>query len=120
MSLRQRGGKGSVAEFSNEKWAFPLDLYLRNQYCVSNVYFMLADLNEILVQLRHFCGTFRRLSATVPYHSVFFPWVEAVMSLVSPKLGLSGGVPRFFSFNQFIACIVLVAHNIVEIQSERE
>ena len=34
--------------------------------------------------------------------------------------GLSGAVPTFFSFNQFLACIVLVAHNIVELQSDRE
>ena len=40
------------------------------------------------------------------------------MSLMSPILWLSGAVPRFFSFSQFIACIVLIAHNIVELQSE--
>ena len=34
--------------------------------------------------------------------------------------GLSGAVPRFPSFSQFIACIYLIAHNIVELQSERE
>ena len=44
-----------------------------NQYCVCNVYFMLAELNEVLDQLQHFCGTFRRISGIVPYHSVFFP-----------------------------------------------
>ena len=49
-----------------------------------------------------------------------FSWVEAVMSLMSPILGLSGAVPRFSSFSRFIACIVLVAHNTVELQSERE
>ena len=42
------------------------------------------------------------------------------MSLMSPILGLSGAVPRFFSFSLFIACIVLVAHNIVQLRSERE
>ena len=84
------------------------------------VYFILAELNEVLDQLRHFCGRFRRIYATVPFHSVSFPWVEAVMSLASPILGLSGAVSRFFSVRLFIACIVLVAHNIVEIQSERE
>ena len=42
------------------------------------------------------------------------------MSLKSPILALSGVVPRVFSFSQFTACIVLVAHNIVELQSERE
>ena len=41
------------------------------------------------------------------------------MLLMSPKLGLSGAVPTFFSFSLFIACFVLVAHNIVELQSER-
>ena len=34
--------------------------------------------------------------------------------------GLSGAVPRFCSFSQFIACIVEIAHNIVQLQSERE
>ena len=42
------------------------------------------------------------------------------MSLMSPILGLSGTVPRFFSFSLFIACIVLVAHTIVQLQSARE
>ena len=41
------------------------------------------------------------------------------MSLMLPILGLSGAVPRFFSFSLFIACIVLVAHNIIELHSER-
>ena len=49
-----------------------------------------------------------------------FYWVEAVMSLMSPIPGLSGTVPVFFSFSLFIACIVLVAHNIVELQSDGE
>ena len=49
-----------------------------------------------------------------------FPWVEAVMSLMSPILGLSGAVPSFSSFSLFIACFVLVAHNIVELQYDRE
>ena len=51
--------------------------------------------------------------------SLVFPRVEAVMSLMSPILGLSGANPRFFSFSLFIACIVLVAHSIVQLQSER-
>ena len=34
--------------------------------------------------------------------------------------GLSGTVPRFFSFSLFIACIVLVEHIITQLQSERE
>ena len=42
------------------------------------------------------------------------------MSLTSPQLGLSEAVPGFSSFSLFIACFVLVAHNIVEFQSERE
>ena len=50
----------------------------------------------------------------------YFSWVEAVMSLMSPILGLSGAVPRFFPFSLFIACIVLVAHNTVELHSERK
>ena len=29
---------------------------------VCEVYFVLAELNEVLDQLRHFCGTFRRVS----------------------------------------------------------
>ena len=42
------------------------------------------------------------------------------MSLMSPILGLSGAVPRFFSFSLFLACIVLIAHIFVELKSERE
>ena len=49
-----------------------------------------------------------------------FPWVEAVMSLTSTILGLSGAVPGFFSFTLFITCIVLVAHNIVKLQFGRK
>ena len=78
---------------------------------------MLAALNEVQDQLRHFCGTFRRISGILPY--AFFR-VEAVMSLMSPILGLSGAVPRFSSFNRFIACVVFVAHNVDQLQSERE
>ena len=59
---------------------------------------------------------FRRSSVSL----LVFALVEAVMSLMLPILGLSGAVPRFFSFSLFIACIVLVAHNIVEFQSERD
>ena len=81
---------------------------------------MLAELNEVQDQLRHFCGMYRRISGIVPCHSLFFPRVEAVMSLMSPILGLSGAVPSFFSFSLFLACIVLVAHNIVQLQFERE
>ena len=51
--------------------------------------------------------------------SLVFRRVEAIISLMLPILGLSGAVPRFFSFSLFIACIVLVAHNIVKLQSER-
>ena len=42
------------------------------------------------------------------------------MSLTLPILGLSGAVSSVFSFSLFIACIVLVAHNIIQLQSERE
>ena len=69
------------------------------------------------------CNTF--VVRSVDFPELFritpcFSCVEGVMSLMLPILGLSGAVPRFFSFNQFIACIVLVAHNIVELQSDRE
>ena len=37
--------------------------------------------------------------------------------VMSPILWLSRAVPRIFSFSQFIACIVLIAHNIIELQS---
>ena len=83
-------------------------------------YILSAELDKVLDQLRHFCGTFRRISGIVPYHSVFFPRVEAVMSLMSPILGLSGAFHRFFSFSLFIACIVLIAHIFVELKSEME
>ena len=73
---------------------------------------MLAELNEILVQLRHFRDTFRGSSVSLR----IFSWVEAVMSLMSPILGLSGAVPRFFPFSLFLACTVLVAHNTGELQ----
>ena len=42
------------------------------------------------------------------------------MSLTSPILGLSGAVSSFLSFSLFIACILLVAHNIVQLQCERD
>ena len=69
---------------------------------------MLAELNEVLDQLRHYCGTFRRISGFVPYHSFFFLG-GAVMSLMPPILGLSGAVPSFFPVNLFIARIVIIA-----------
>ena len=79
---------------------------------------MLAELNEVQDQLRHFCGTFRRFSGIVPCHSVFLPgWKH---SLMSPIPGLSGAVPSFSSFSLLIACIALVAHNIVQLQSKRK
>ena len=56
---------------------------------------MSAELNEVLDQLQHLCGTFRRLYGIVPYHSLFFSRVEAVMSLMLPVLGLPGAVPWF-------------------------
>ena len=59
---------------------------------------------------------FRKSSVSL----LVFALVEAVMSLMSPILWLYGAVPRFFPFNLFIACIVLVAHNTVELQSDRE
>ena len=80
---------------------------------------MSAELNEVLDQLRHFCGTFRRVSEIFRI-TLVFALVEAVMSLTSSILGLSGAVSSFLSFSLFITCIVLVAHNIVELQSDRE
>ena len=77
---------------------------------------MLAELKEVPDQLRHFCGTFRRISRNSSVSLRVFSWVEAVMSLMSPMPGLSGAVPSFFSFSLFIACFVLVAHNIVALQ----
>ena len=80
------------------------------------VYFSLEELNEVQDQLRQLCGAFRRIS--VPLR--IFSWLEAVMSLMSSILGLSGAVSSFFSFSLFIACTVSVAHKIVELQSDRE
>ena len=80
---------------------------------------MLAELNEILVQLQHFCGTFRRISGFVPCHCLFLLGGNSNV-FMSPIPGLPGAVPCFFSFGLIIACIVLVAHKIVQLQSERE
>ena len=69
------------------------------------------------------CDTFVVRSVEFRKSSVsllVFALVEAVMSLTSPILGLSVAVSSFLSFSLFIACIVLVAHNIVQLQSERE
>ena len=80
---------------------------------------MLAELNEVQDQLRHF------VVRSVEFPEMFriapcFSWLEAVMPLMLPILGLSGAVPRFSSFSPFLACIVVVAHNTVELQSDRE
>ena len=87
--------------------------------CVCEVYFMLAELNEVQDQLRQF------VVRSVEFPEFFritpcFCWVEAVISLMSPILVLSEAVPGFFSVSLFIACIVLVAHNIVELHSAIE
>ena len=69
------------------------------------------------------CDTFvvRSVDFRKPSVSLLvFALVEAVLSLTSPILGLSGASPNFSSFSLFIACIVLVAHNIVQLQSEKE
>ena len=69
------------------------------------------------------CDTFVVRSVEFRKSSVsllVFALVQAVMSWASPILGLSGAVSSFFSFNLFIACIVSVAHNIIQLQSERE
>ena len=78
---------------------------------------MLAELNEILVQLRHFCGTFRRFSGNVPYYSLFFSGGRSNVDVA--HTGVIWAVPRFFSVSLFIACIVLVAQDIVQLNSER-
>ena len=59
---------------------------------------------------------FRKSSVSL----LVFALVEALMSLTSPILGLSGAVSSFFSFSLFIDCIALVAHNTVQLQSDRE
>ena len=64
--------------------------FVFGQLVVCVKYILSAELDKVLDQLRHFCGTFRRISGIVPYHSVFFPRVEAVMSLMSPILGYLG------------------------------
>ena len=69
------------------------------------------------------CDTFVVRSVEFPEMlriSLVFPRVEAVMSLMSLIVGLSGAVPRFSSFSLFIACIVFVAHNFDQLQSDRE
>ena len=69
------------------------------------------------------CDTFvvRSVEIRKPSLSLLvFALVEAVMSLTSSILGLSAAVSSFFSISLFFACIVLVAHNIVELQSDRE
>ena len=69
------------------------------------------------------CDTFVVRSVEFRKSSVsllVFALVEAVMSLTSPILGSSGAVSSFSSFSLFDACVVLFAHNIVELQSDRE
>ena len=69
------------------------------------------------------CDTFavRSVEFRKSYVSLLvFALVEAVISLMSSILGLSGADSSFFPFSLFIACIVLVAHNIAELQSDRE
>ena len=69
------------------------------------------------------CDTFVVRSVDFRKSSVsllVFALVEAVMSLTLPILGLSGAVSSFFSSSLFIACIILVAHITVELQSDRE
>ena len=80
---------------------------------------MLAELNEVQNQLRHFCGTFRRISGILPYPPCFFLGGSSKVVDVA-HTGLSGAVPRFSSFSLFFACIDFVAHNIVELPSQRE
>ena len=88
---------------------------------VCAMYILSAELNEVPDQLRHFCGTFRRICGIVPYHSLLFQGGSSnVVDVAHTGVGLSGAISSFFSFSLFIACIILVAHNIVELQSDRE
>ena len=43
-----------------------------------------------------------------------------IVDVAHTGLDLSGAISSFFSFSLFIACSVLVAHNIVELQSDGE
>ena len=82
---------------------------------------MLAELNEVLDQLRHFCGTFRRISFPELFRITPCFLLDGSSNVVDvAHTGLSGAVPRFPSFSLFLACIDLVAHNFVDLQSERE
>ena len=86
---------------------------------VCKIYFMLAELNEVQDQLRHFVVRsveFPELFRITPYF--FLDGSSNVVDVA--HTGLSGAAPRFLSFSQFIACNGLVAHNIVELQFERE
>ena len=79
---------------------------------------MLAELNELLVQLRHF------VVRSVEFPELFritpcFSWVEANVFDVA-HTGVIWNCFEVFSFNLFIACIVLAAHNIVKLKFERE
>ena len=69
------------------------------------------------------CDTFVVRSVEFPelfrFTPCFFPGGSSNVLDVA-HTWLSGAVPRFPSFSQFIACIVLVAHNIFELQSEWE
>ena len=80
---------------------------------------MLAELNEILVQLRHFCGTFRRISEIFRITPCFSSVGSSNVVDVA-HTGVIWSCFEVFSFNLFIACIVLAAHNIVELLFERE
>ena len=80
---------------------------------------MLADLNEILVQLRHFV-----------VRSVEFPEMFRITPCFSSggssnvvdvaHTGVIWAVPSFPSISLFLACVDLVAQNIVELPSEKE
>ena len=80
---------------------------------------MLAELNEVQDQLRHFVVRSVEFPEMFRITPCFFLGGRSNVVDVA-HTGLSGAVHRFFSFSQFIACIDLVAHNIVQLQSERE
>ena len=87
--------------------------------CVCKVYCLLAELNEVLDQLRHFCVRFVDFPEMFRITPRFFLGGSSNVVDVA-HTGLSGAVPRFTSFSLFPACIDLVAHNIVQLQSERK
>ena len=83
------------------------------------MYILSAELSEVLDQLRHFVVRFVDFPELFRITQCFFLGGSSNVVDVA-HTGLSGAVPRFPSFSLFLAFIDLVAHNIVEFQSERE